>query len=188
MAVFCLSIGLSVIIKKRPLIFPAKLIFAFIVLGFSPKFIFSFKLLSRDEPYLLQFFFILSSFILVCILTYCWFQMQGYTIIGVTDESFKNAIHHSLEKYNLPFEEQLSFFKLTSLNASLQITMHSEIGVGLTKLKDSKDQKLLKSLTSEMNEYFEKSSDAPNEFTPTFYIIAGISLIILTILLFLITL
>ena len=104
--------------------------------------------------------------------------MKGYMAIGVSDDSFRDALHYSLNKNNLPFEEQLSVIKLTSINASLQIAIQSWIGAGQLKLKESTDDTVLPKIVSGINEFYTENSIKPNNITSIFYIIMGILMLI----------
>ena len=116
----------------------------------------------------------------ICLLVFFWFQMKGYMAIGVSDDSFRNALHFSLNKNNLPFEEKLSVINLTSINAKLQVAIQSWIGVGQLKLKNSKDSKILREIVMGLNEYYIENDVRSNNITSMFYILMGIFMLIFT--------
>ena len=116
----------------------------------------------------------------ICLLVFFWFQMKGYMAIGVSDDSFRNALHFSLNKNNLPFEEKLSVINLTSINAKLQVAIQSWIGVGQLKLKNSKDSKILREIVMGLNEYYIENDVGSNNITSMFYILMGIFMLIFT--------
>jgi hypothetical protein len=178
MALFFLGIGVHVIAKNRPLFLSSKYFFAFMVLTFSPQFVNSYNFFSLETTANLQFIMLLNPIMFICLLVFFWFQMKGYMAIGVNDESFRDALHFSLAKNNLPFEEQLSTIKLTSLNTSLQIAIQSWIGVGQYKLKKSKDSQVLMKITEGLNEYYINNSVNANKITSIFYIVIGIFMLI----------
>ena len=104
--------------------------------------------------------------------------MKGYMAIGVSDDSFRDALHYSLRKNDLPFEEQLSVVKLTSINANLQIALQSWIGAGQLKLKKSKDKTILPNIIAAMNDYYIENSVKPNNITSIFYILMGVFMLV----------
>ena len=114
-------------------------------------------------------------------LVFCWFQMQGYTAIGVTDESFRSALHFSLNKNNLVFEEQLSAIKLISENAYLQVSIQSWMGSGQIKIKNSRNKNLLPNIILGVNEFYANNNIKPCTITSFFYIIIGIFTLIFAI-------
>jgi len=80
--------------------------------------------------------------------------MNGDMLIGIHDESFRDALHFFLNKNNMPFEERLSIVVLTEEKADLQVAIQVWIGVGQLKLRKSKKSELLKTIVSGINEYY----------------------------------
>lgn len=173
MALFFLFIGVKVLLNKKPLLLSSKYFFGFMVLAFSPQFVTAASMLTADIPESFSLFFYLSPIMLVVLLVYLWFQMKGYMAIGISDDSFRDALHYSLNKNNLPFEEQLSTVKLTSINASLQIAVQSWIGAGQIKLKETKNIGVLPAIVGGINQYYSENSIKPNHITSIFYILIG---------------
>ena len=110
--------------------------------------------------------------------------MTGYIAIGISDDSFREALHFSLKKNELAFEEQLSAIKLTSINAHLQIAIQSWIGAGQLKLKKKNDKSVLPQIISGMNDFYIENDIKPNNITSAFYTIMGIFMLIFAVLLF----
>jgi len=104
--------------------------------------------------------------------------MKGYMAIGVSDDSFRDAIHFSLKRINQPFEEKLSAIKLTAINTILQIAIQSWIGSAQLRLKQSKDTKLLTEIIAGMNEYYINNNIKPNNVISTFYILIGFFMLV----------
>jgi hypothetical protein len=178
MAVFLLFIGAKVVVTKRPIFISSRYFFAFLLLAFSPQFVNAAKMFSKDLPGSLGLITYLNPIMFVCLLIFFWFMMKGYIAIGVSDDSFRDALHFSLNKNNLPFEEQLSVIKLTSINANLQVAIQSWIGSGQLRLKNSKDAKVLPKIISEMNKYYVENNIHPNNITSIFYIILGVFMLV----------
>jgi len=181
MAFFFLFIGIKVVLSKRPLFMSSRCFFAILVLAFSPQFINAANLLSKDLPSNFTIIIYLSPIMFVCLLVFCWFQMKGYMAIGVSEESFREALHFSLNKNNLPFDEKLSFINLTSINARLQIAIQSWIGAGQLKIKKSKDSKILSEIVKGINEYYIENNIRPNNVTSIFYILMGVFMLVFAV-------
>ncbi|WOH38470.1 hypothetical protein RI844_04400 [Thalassotalea fonticola] len=173
MAVFFLYIGIKVIVSKRPLLFPSKIFFIFMLLAFSPQFIMSFERFASPTFLDMGIILYISPLMFVVILAFMWIQMKGYMAIGISDNSFRNAIHYSLNKNQIEFEEQLSLIKLTSIKSELQVAVQSWVGTGQLKLKKSKDKDLMFNLISSINEYYTSNTIKPNNITSIFYIVMG---------------
>jgi hypothetical protein len=174
MALFFLIIGVKVVLTKRPIFLPSRYFFVFLLFAISPQFVNTASMLRDDISEGLSFILLLNPVMYICLIIFSWIQMRGYMAIGVTGESFRKALHYSLDKNDIQFEEQLSAIKLTSLNASLQVAIQSWIGAGQLKLKQSHDNKLLSNIVSDVNEYFVEYKVKPNNITSVFYIVMGI--------------
>lgn len=105
--------------------------------------------------------------------------MKGYMAIGISDDSFRQALHFSLTKNNLPFEEQLSTITLTSIDANLQVAIQSWVGTGQIKFKKSGDPKILSEIVTGINQYYSENDIKPNNITAVFYIVTGILMLAL---------
>jgi hypothetical protein len=173
MAVFFLYIGIKVIVSKRPLLLSSKIFFIFLVFAFSPQLIMSFERLTTSTGDMGLFLYI-SPLMFVVFLIFFWIQMKGFMAIGISDDSFRNALHYSLNQNQIQFEEQLSLIKLTELNAELQVAVQSWVGTGQLKLNKSKDKYLLAKLVSSINDYYISNAIKPNNTTSIFYIVMGL--------------
>ena len=178
MAFLFLFVGARVITSKKPLFLDSRFFFAFMVVGFSPQFVNTLNM--STIPGNMGLILYLSALLFVCLLVFFWFQMKGYMAIGISDDSFRDALHFSLNKNNLPFEEQLSIIKLTSINANLQIAVQSWVGTGQIKLNKSKDTKMLHAIILSINQYYDENNVSPNNTTSIFYVVMGILMLVFT--------
>ena len=105
------------------------------------------------------------------------FLLKGYSAFGVSDITFREALITILEKLQLSHEETLSSIRLTSIEADLQVSIHSWMGSGMIKIKQREHASLLTQIVSEMNTHFRMSA-TPSNLTPCiFYLIMGILMI-----------
>jgi len=103
-----------------------------------------------------------------------YFTLPGYTIFGVTDTSFREALLAALQKLQLPYEEVLSSIRLTSIEADLQVSVQSWVGSGIIKIKQRKHRSQLTEIVTAMNEHFRTSSVSTNLITCIIYLVMGI--------------
>ncbi|MBW8016684.1 MAG: hypothetical protein FVQ82_10890 [Planctomycetes bacterium] len=179
MSFFFLFIGIKVVLSKKPLFIPSRYFFVFMVLAFSPVLINSFTMFSKEMSGSIKIMFYISPLIIISILVFQWFLMKGYMAIGISDDSFRQALHFSLTKNNLPFEEQLSTITLTSIDANLQVAIQSWVGTGQIKFKKSGDPKILSEIVTGINQYYSENDIKPNNITAVFYIVTGILMLAL---------
>ena len=186
MAAFFLIIGIRVTIANRPLFLSARYFFIFMLFAILPQAInmtYTYAV-SNNLPSKLSPVMLMNPIILICLLVFFWFQMKGYIAIGVTDESFRSALHFSLNKNNLVFEEQLSTIKLISENASIQVAIQPWGGSGQIKIKNSKNKNLLPRIISGVNEFYINNNTTPNRITSSLFIIMGVFMLISSICFF----
>src|SRR6185503_2804777 len=89
-----------------------------------------------------------------------WQNLKGYVAFGVTNESFKAALHSALGKLNLPYTDLVSRIELPSIGADLQATVHSWSGTGELKVKPGKHRQMLRTIARDMNEYFRTAPES----------------------------
>jgi hypothetical protein len=99
-----LAIGLKGLVERKAFLLNAKWIWAIMFLCFGPQMLQSLCFLADQKHF--DFIFIFSPIMLLFVLFTMWKQMSGYMAFGVTDESFRSALHTSLQKLLIPFEER----------------------------------------------------------------------------------
>lgn len=177
MAAFFLIIGVKVVTSSKPIFLSSRIFFVFMVLCFSPQLVNFFTTYNSELANTMGFIFYINPIIYTLLIIFFWFQLKGYIAIGIYDESFRGALHSSLNKQKITFEEQLSLIKLTSVNASLQVAVQSWVGTAQIKLKKSDEKNLLKNIIVGMEQYFLENNIKSNNFTAIFYVIMGLIMI-----------
>ena len=180
-AVF-LGIGTRGLLRRRPQIFSSRWLFAIVAVCFLnpalglrdlPDFDFS------SFPAFLMVLPVILLGSLVLLLVFVWKTMQGYTFIGVTDESIRQALHHALGSLGLPFEERVSAVRLTSLNADLKVAVQSWVGTATIALIPVGRRQELQAIIARMREFFAANAVATNRVTPFFYTLLGLMMLAL---------
>lgn len=121
--------GLRVLITKRPFLFSSKNVFWVAALAFLPNIIFPinsfWKHYSFDAETSAPFDWTISFLLLIplvmypALLIFYWRILRGYGVLGVTDESFRQALYSVLQELKLPYEERLlkcTSFRLTPIS------------------------------------------------------------------------
>ena len=100
--------------------------------------------------------------------------MKGYIAMGVTDESFRAAIHAALQQLNITFEETLAHIKLTSHDLDLQAAVQSWVGTAQLKTKQANGKSTLDEIAKAIVAYYETHATKTNNVTAVFYIVIGL--------------
>jgi len=182
-ASFCLFIGITLVTKKRPLLISSRFFCGALALAILPDFIGFSKIVGPSEPGGFPFMTWANWFMFICILAVFWIQAKGYLLIGIHDESFRKALHFSLNKSNIRFEERLSegslsVVALTEKEAELHVNILSWAAWGQLKLNKSKDTQLLKKVIRGINDYNFSNKIKPNNTIAKLYIVMGVSMIV----------
>lgn len=179
-SLYVLGIGVWGLIKKRPLILPAHQFMWFLLALYAAQVInsvvplFTIRWLTFDPFFfLLPVFQILMFFVLIYVLQR---QMTGYLILGVTDETFRDALTAVLNELNLPFQETISKIKLTSLEADLQVAVASWVGSAQISIPQQPHAHLTAKIAHSMDNYYQKKPIKVNSFIFITYLILGILL------------
>lgn len=197
LAVFFFVIGGTVLIRKKPLILSSRWLFSFMVLWFTSliveQIVYSLQsifLLFSEWNFnivnveMILFTYIIENWITVLlmlliplmylfVLIVFWFQTQGYTLYGITDETVRNALHYGLQELKSPYEEMLTKIKLSELDTELQISLQSWMGTGLIKIKDRSKRAFLTKLAQHMRIYFKEHDIATKNTAAIFCLIIG---------------
>ena len=135
-----------------------------------------FLLLPLPSPFMfkwynLAFKWFIPAFFTGLLVTLC-FRLRGFSVFGVSDITFREALITTLEKLQLPYEKTLSSMRITSVEADLQVNINSWSESGMIRIKQREHASLLTQIVSEMNTHFRMSAP-PSKLTP--YILALIT-------------
>lgn len=176
--------GLRVLITKRPFLFSSKNVFWVAALAFLPNIIFPinsfWKHYSFDAETSAPFDWTISFLLLIplvmypALLIFYWRILRGYGVLGVTDESFRQALYSVLQELKLPYEERLSKMHLISLDADLEANVNGWLGTATIRMKQKEHQDTLGQIASALSRYFAGSHVATNMVTSTYYLIFGV--------------
>jgi hypothetical protein len=183
LGLYLILTGLRGVVRKKPFVFSAKRSFWLVALAFSPSIVqplYSFWELysssighAEDFEWSHTLALLFPLLIFPVILAFLWRQMRGYTILGVTDDSFRQALYAVLKDLQLPFEERLSKLRLTSIDVDLEANVAGWMGVANLRIKQPNQEETSKRIADELNHYFAASHVSINMITCVYYIIIG---------------
>lgn len=170
MAIFFLAVGIRGVLIKRPFLVSNRWWLSILFIVFVPIILLSFSLPLLSSSYSINW---VIPLILVLLLLRGWFHYRGYTAYAVTDTSFRQAVIAAIQKLQLSYDESLSVIRLTSIEADLQVSVHSWMGTGIIRVKQRAHQSVLREVVNAMNEYFRISSVPRNMISCVFYLVMG---------------
>jgi hypothetical protein len=175
MASFFLVIGLRGVITRKPFLISARWLLALALLGFSPAVLQAVSLPgSGAGTGALGAIRWISPAVLIILVIFLALSLRGFMAFGVTDESFRNGLLHSLKQLNLPYEETLSAVRLPTVGADLQVSVQTWIGTGQLKMKQRSSDSVLRDVVNGMNEYYQNGAVSNTNMTCCiFYVVMG---------------
>jgi hypothetical protein len=175
MALFFLAVGLRGIVFKKPFVISSRWFLVLVLLGFTPSLLLAipFSGQSHDSGPLTILHWLVPAILLV-VVVFLYFTLRGYTAVGITDVSFREALVDSLKRLDLPYEETLATVRLPTIGADLQVAVQSWIGTGQLKMKQRKFNSVLSDIVRGMNEYYQTGAVSKMNLTCCiFYAVMG---------------
>jgi tetratricopeptide (TPR) repeat protein len=177
-----LGIGLSVFLRKKPLIFSSRWMFALILVCFSPQFTLFMTPITGDHhsgEWLLMK--LLMPLLFAVLLVFLWLQMQGYVLFGIVDKSFRKALLTVLDELHLERQEELSLIRIPSANLDIQVAIQSWVGTGQVKNKSKKGREVFQQTIDGLKRRSAQGELETSNTLPVFYIVFGIIMLVLCI-------
>ena len=175
-----LSTGLAVLLRKKPLLFSSRWMFALLLVCFAPQFIIPFQTLggAGDRLEGLRIITWLGPLMFVVLLAFFWKQMQGYMVMGIVDQSFRKALLSVLDELHLERKEELSLIRIPQANLDIQVAIQSWMGVGQVKNKSKSGREVFQQIIVGLKKRFAQGELETNNTTPLLYIILGIFMLV----------
>jgi hypothetical protein len=177
-----LGIGLGVFLRKKPLIFSSRWMFALMLLCFSPQLVMLLSLPDMHDAHhsadwlLMK---LLMPLMFAVLLVFLWIQMQGYMLFGIGDKSFRKAFLSVLDELGLERQEELSVIRIPSANLDIQVAIQSWIGAGQLKNKSKSGRDVFQKIIGGLKNRFAQGELETNNTTSLLYVFLGIIMVIL---------
>lgn len=179
LAVAMLAMGLRALITRRPYLFSARWMLAFVLLGYLPLAVGP-LLMSVGHDHggsgALRLVVWLQPVMFVVIAVVFALIMRGYVVIGITEASMREALFASLAELKLPHEETLGAIRLPSVPAELQVAVQSWVGTGQLKPRTRASSAVTASIAAGMNAHFRAGTTAVNMTCPIAYVVMAVLL------------
>jgi hypothetical protein len=107
--------------------------------------------------------------------------MSGYTAIGATPDSLRGALQGALQRLDIPYQESLSRFQLTSIGADLQVSTSDWLGIVQISVNKRQHKPVLKSIIRATKQQFATVPGSINLRAAIFYCSIGIIEAFLTV-------
>jgi hypothetical protein len=181
MGIIFLALGLRGVLTKKPYIISSRWMFLAMIINFSPSILgispmFTTPSSLRGDPiFSIMPWMLLGLYAIMLI--FMWLAMQGYTVHGVTDTSFRTGLINTLEKLEIPFEENLGGIYLSSLGANLKVTIQSNLGTAQINIRPRKFNNTLDNIAKNLSTYYQANPTTVNLITCYFYVVFGVLMV-----------
>jgi hypothetical protein len=183
MAGFNLFIGLKTLKGRRPLVFSSRWLFAMICLGFLPNIANSMSM-GFSSSGGLSILAWMSPLMLTLLLGFFWIQMKGYTVVAISDASFREALLASASSLGFTIQETMSRLRIQETGQEMQVSVQGWTGVAQLKAASKEAEVVVEQIAHGMTRYFERAPGKMNFLTAYLYFIVGVFLIAMAVSLF----
>lgn len=177
LAAWMIAMGLRALITRRPYVFSARWLLAFMLLAFAPNAVFPLlastaigHATSVSERVILwsgpAMFVVLAVFFALV--------MRGHIVMGITEASMREALFAALAELKLPHEETLGSIRLPTVPAELQVAVQSWVGTGQLKPRTRGSSAVAASVARGMNAHFKTAAVSVNLVCPIAYVVMGL--------------
>jgi len=172
LSTFLVFLGGKLLVTKRPFLISCGWMRGMVTLAFAPALVLPVvTLLDAPDPPL---FMLLQPAMILTLLVFVWIQMRGYVVLGTTEETLQSALDHAMGQLGHEYEQKLSSVHVPALDAKIQMSIQSWIGVAQIKPANARAKQITEGLSSAMGSYFAKHEVAPQMTTGVFYILIGV--------------
>lgn len=182
---FILWIGARGLLKKRPVVIPARHFMWIMIAVYFPMLYSSFVGFfetsgsSHGSFNPIELVLPVINLLLMVILVYVfWRSFTGYLLFGVSEEGFRAALTSTLNKLNLPYEETISKIKLTSIGTELQAAVHGWVGTAQIRIKQRTHFLYTKEIAKGMDDYFKGNAGDTKKIIFVVYLLLGVLMIV----------
>ena len=174
----CLSLAfigmaLYMLIRKKPILLSSLWVLALLGACFLPQILLSVQIYMTD----LSVTHLLPSLLLVVLMVWLYFSMQGYTLYGVKGEEFQKALIEYLNEKGCEFEQTVTSLKIKEPEIELYIAVQSWIGTGQIRPKGKKNREFMDDLVNNLR----LKNMKVNRVTAIFYLVTGLLVFALSV-------
>lgn len=109
----------------------------------------------------------------VMIIIFCY-TMCGYTVTGVSEKTFRSALHDAMTKLNLPYIEGAYNLYIPSRKLNLQIRVQNKLGTTHIKFKQRGQDALLDEIAGALREVFFMRNTRGNKRSYVLNLFSGV--------------
>jgi hypothetical protein len=178
LAGFFFFVALKTLLGRRPLIFSAKWLFAFVCLAFLPS-ITAFLVPVFLGSGKVGVVHILNPLIYFTLLVFFWIQMKGYLVFAISDSYFRDALLASAKSLDFTIEETISQLQIKESGEALQVSVQGWIGTAQIKGAAKTSKETVRQVAAGMDVYFATHPGRMNFLTSYLYLIMGLFMLAL---------
>lgn len=173
-----LCLGLRGVALRRPFVISSRWVFAFVVLCIGPIGIHAVFRLGADRLWLN----VIDTSLLILfaiIIAFLYSTMRGFTVIGVTEESLRDALRAALRQLNLPYEQTGGAVRLVGLDAKMRVATRFFIGMADLRACGVSNPSVFNAIARALNDQFRWNKVTMNWLACTNLCLVGVVLVLL---------
>ncbi len=181
LAAYFFVVSLNPLLSQKPLVMSMHWNFGLMCVAFLPSILNSFIFSMPKGLNLMQW---ISPLMVIVLLVFMKRQMQGYLIFAVSEEYFREALLKSISNLGYTTEETMGGIKIKETGETLKVVIQGWMGTVQVKSGKEITAKTMRSIISEMRDYFSKNPGNLNKISAYYYLGMGVLMLLVVASLF----
>jgi hypothetical protein len=174
MTIYLFAIALRLLITKRPLVLSSRWMVAFIALACSPQLLNTFVFMGVSKGMGMMTW--ISPLMFLTVMVIVIISISGYSVFGVTEEYFREAVLATLTSLGFTVEETMSCLRIKETGQEIKIMVQGTTGAAQLRPKSKDSHELVKQIAKGLRIYFQSNTGKTKMLIAYFYILIGIFL------------
>ncbi len=181
MAIVFLYIALQGIVKRRPIVFSSRLFTWPITLTFAALAVAMLSLQFSPSGGGFDFLIMLQVLMFVVLLFVIWRQMQGFFVLGVAEDAFRDALIAALNELGFSHKESVKGFSIDELDDTLQVTVQDWMGTAQLRMKSKANREHLGKLAGILKVRLASEPKGANMLSTIIFGIVGVLMVVFVV-------
>jgi len=175
MTLYFFSIGLRLLISRKPVVMSSRWTVAFIALALSPQLLNTFFYKGAiKELGIMQW---ISPLMFLTVMVMMIISQRGYAVFGVTEEYFREAVLGTVAALGFTVEETMSCLRIKETGQEIKIMVQGAMGAAHLRPKSKDSHALVQEIAKGMRTYFRVHTGKTKMLIAYIYILLGVCLL-----------
>ena len=185
MAIVFFYIALQGIVKRSPIVISSRLFTWPITLTFAALAVAILSLQFSPFSDGFDFLIVLQVLMFAVLLFVIWRQMQGFFVLGITEDAFRDALIEALNELGFSHKESVSGFLIEELDDTLQVNIQDWMGTAQLRMKSKANRDHLRKLAGILKMRLASAPEGAKMLSTVIFGIVGVLMLVFVVFLLL---